>query len=313
MFLGRKFAIPYDTSTDKQVASIARAQITTGTAAPGAVIQVGDTVMAYGVTPQQAKMGDLDVKLRSFEQISNQAQEAVRRNIQWQYGEQVGEIKKSWWRKLLGVPHTDTSLNDLYPDSPGSKASPAPAATPAPAQKTAQAKTPKAASPKKASSKPQSAATAPAATPAAAPTATKPAPKAAAKKEPAITTFAADQRMSGQVESHLMTAFHNFARRHKASRAGDQWEMSRERPDGFSVVSVARHKASDAMERHEFRYDPASHKVLHRYTAAGAKDHVETPIQLEEFPKPDSKGKASDWMPHALYDYARSDNDQWVF
>jgi hypothetical protein len=323
MFLGRKFAIPYDTTADKQAASIARAQLTTGTASPGAVIQVGDTVMAYGITPQQAKMGDLDVRLRSFEQISNQAQDVVRRNIQWQYGEQVGEIKKSWWRELIGTAHRDVSLKNLYPDSPGaSERAAQAAATPtaqattptAPASNpTAQAATPTPqAKPKKAA--PKKPAAAPAQTPAPA-VATAPAPAGKAPKtkaSPAAQTIAADQRMPARIEGHLITAFHNFSRRHKAARDGAQWEMSNERPDGFSFASVARHKASDAIERHEFRFDPDSNKVLHRFTAAGAKDHVETPIDLGEMN--DSKGAPlKEWAPDNLHDYARSDNDKWVF
>jgi hypothetical protein len=91
IFRGRTFTIPYDTTTDQHVASMARAQITTRVASPGAVVQVGDQILPVGITPQQVYMGDLDIKLRSVHQLANQAQETVRNNIQWQYGEQVGE------------------------------------------------------------------------------------------------------------------------------------------------------------------------------------------------------------------------------
>lgn len=313
MFLGRKFTIPYDNTADKQVASIARAQLATGTAAPGAVVQVGDTVMTYGVTPQQAKMGDLDIKLRSFEQISNQAQDVVRRNIQWQYGEQVGEVKKSWWRKLIGIPHTETTFKDLYPDSGGSALAPVkPGSTQAPA----------AASPAPASSRSASAVkqaptkAAPKKTASAKPKASKPAasPATPSKKASQQVTalFSAEDRMPGHVEAHLTTAFHNFSRRHRSSRDASMWDVSKERPDGFSMVSVAKHKATNHIERHEFRYDPSSKQVLHRFTAAGKKDPVETSISLGEMT--DKHGNPTkNWSPDDLYDYTRSSNDSWAF
>lgn len=93
MFAGRRFSIPYSASADQVAASMARAHLITRTQTPGQVIQVGDKVIALGVEPDAlrdvAKMGDLDARLRSLDQLSSPAQDAVRRNIQWQYGEQV--------------------------------------------------------------------------------------------------------------------------------------------------------------------------------------------------------------------------------
>jgi len=103
MFRGRAFTIPYDTTMDERIASMARAQITRGVMSPGTVLQVGDQVMPVGITQQQVHMGDLDIKLRSFHQLSNEAQNVVRNNIQWQYGEQVGDVQKGFFSELFGL------------------------------------------------------------------------------------------------------------------------------------------------------------------------------------------------------------------
>lgn len=330
MFLGRKFTIPYDTTTDQQVSSIARAQIVTRTASPGAVIQVGDTVMTYGVTPQQAKMGDLDIRLRSFEQISNQAQDAVRRNIQWQYGEQVGEadpMKKGFLAQLFGVPHLSRPFEVLYPPvKPGAK--PAAAAVPAP--------NPAAPTPAKATAKP---AATPAATPSAtpaAPPAAKQSKKKAAKAPKSIETtnpasgqvdivtpgdarhpdsalapspFASPKKavrdaaatepfgrgIPAPAEADLLTSFYALANRHKKAR-GEGWDMGTTL-SGMTARTHATHGPSKAHEYHEISYDPESKGFVHRFKGALMDKPVETKLASS----------------NALYDHIQSDNDQWAF
>ena len=136
MFRGRAFTIPYDNSMDEKIASMARAQITTKVASPGAVIQVGDQVLPVGITPQQVHMGDLDIKLRSFHQLTNEAQSVVRNNIQWQYGEQVGDVQKGFLSELLGLGKYASPFKSpvqARPDAPLPQPEAFPSAAPAPA------------------------------------------------------------------------------------------------------------------------------------------------------------------------------------
>lgn len=125
LFAGRQFAIPYTTNADAQAASMARANVVTRAQTPGTVLQVGDKVVPIGITQQQAMMGNIDVRLRSYEQLSQPAQEAVRQNIQWQYGEQVHQnnvIEKGIMAKIGRALGMDT----LFPTATYEKPSIAP-------------------------------------------------------------------------------------------------------------------------------------------------------------------------------------------
>lgn len=274
MFSGRKFTIPYDTSTDQQVASMARAQIVTRTASPGQIIQVGDKVLAYGVTPQQAKMGDLDVKIRSYQQLTNEAQEAVRRNIQWQYGEQVGEpVKKGLLARLLGIPHFAVGKQDLYPEVPGrnrrslpkadmvkidppAPVAPAPAAT-APAKPTAAPAQP--AATKKTASK---------------------APKADAPK---ANTPTADKKSpaswSSGMRTEFITAAQNLAYEHRNYRASALWSTTTDESSPMRFVSTSKDLRGGNTETHELEFNPDTKKFTHRYTAPGSTKPVETVLE----------------------------------
>lgn len=336
IFLGRKFTIPYDTSTDQKVVSMARAQLVTGTAAPGAVIQVGDKVMAYGITPQEAKMGDLDVRLRSIDQLSAPAQEVVRRNIAWQYGAQVGEVKKSWISRLLGRTHlmTTTESRGVFPKpkersgelpapslfdaSPRPAAPQAPKAPPTPKAPAAPKKKPKATAKEVAEAKitaKKKAAPAPATpTTETSPPPAKPATKSAAKIAPKPGK-APEGRMPALIASHLGTAFDTFSRRHSGSRS-EGWDVKRERPDGYTLSSVATHGATGHTERHDFRYDEKSNSVIHSYTPPGGGDAEHTHISIGNPFTTGKKGeKVADpnWDPQDLYDYVVRSHDKWAF
>jgi hypothetical protein len=275
MFTGRVFSIPYDTGSDQHASSIGRAQIITRTAAPGAVIQVGDSVMAYGVTPQQAKMGDIDVRMRSYHQLTNEAQDAVRRNIQWQYGEQVGDIKKGWITQLLGIQ----ALQDVYkpqfppvpehnrrklrepmfsPAPPRSKKAAAPASAPAPETAASSLQGVKA---KVAAAQPK--------------------PKAAKTRMP-VPQEPEELEASPlprRDKSRFLNAVHAFSGLHEDSRGGD-WEVSQLwAPDNTSFASVAKHKKTGNIERHDFRFDPEKSQFLHRYKSALGEDVTDTHLE----------------------------------
>lgn len=203
MFEGRRFSLPYSTESDRAASSLARAQIVTGTQTPGTVLQVGDSVMPIGFTAHQAKMGNLDMQMRSFEQLSIPAQEAVRHNIQWQYGEQMSTaapVSKGLLSGIAKLTGLDRSFPGLVARVPASErkrdistlvAPATPAAAPAAAPATAPATVPavaSAAAPATAPAAPATAPAAPAAAPATAPAAAAMAPKKAPKKAPAKGT-----------------------------------------------------------------------------------------------------------------------------
>lgn len=329
MFSGRKFTIPYDTTTDQQVASMARAQIVTRTASPGQVIQVGDRVMAYGVTPQQAKMGDLDVKIRSYQQLSNEAQEAVRRNIQWQYGEQVGDadkVEKSFRGLLARLTGTVSShgyhMNpELYPEvstsrkgelpeasvvplKPKTVATPASApavtapATPAattttPAPKTAKTPKPKAEGKGKVKAAPK-------------PEGTAPAPLSASVTESAAPTKRGKNierptqwhgQMSPATKAEFLTAFQNLALKHKSLRGSEEWEVSRKHESPHLSTSTAKQDWTGHIERHELEFEPRTNSFVHRYTAPGSDKPIETRLDSID----------------ALHQHVTTPNESWGF
>lgn len=289
MFSGRKFSIPYSNVSDQQVSSMARAQIVTRTASPGQVIQVGDKVMAYGVTPQQAKMGDLDVKIRSFQQLSNEAQDVVRRNIQWQYGEQVGDVnkvEKGLLSRLLGLTHFGSG-GTHFPEVPEKNRSELP---PADLVKVGTGKPKRSAAPARPTSK----------TPAkAAPkTAAAPAPATAAPATSSEPTEATDVgKASATARMHLTTAFQTLARRHKAARQVDSWEVSRSYPSALLMTSTAKKDFTNEAETHELRYDPKTENYIHRHTKAGDAEPTEYHLN----------------SPEELYKHVVSNNESWDF
>lgn len=330
MFAGRKFTIPYQTATDEQVASMARAQIVTRTASPGQVIQVGDKVMAYGITPQQAKMGDLDVKVRSYQQLSNEAQDAVRRNIQWQYGEQVGApIEKSLIARLLGIPHLLVDKKNLYPEvtgrdrrrlppadivrvKPPQEAAPAPAAA-APA-KTASAKAPSKTS---RAAKPTAS---PVRVPAAAPEDEHEEPTGMEVSAPALevvpvsaavknykstaerprkptTPTASGEGMSPGTQATFNNAFSHLALAHKKLRSFKDWSITRTEESPNRRVITAKKDWSDETERHELEFQPSTKTFVHRYFAPGKSTPIETHLDTHE----------------ALLNHVLTRNDAWGF
>jgi hypothetical protein len=293
MFTGRTFSIPYSTASDQHTASMARAQIITRTSSPGTVIQVGDTVMAYGVTQQQARMGDLDVRLRSVDQLSSIAQDVVRRNIQWQYGEQVQEsttppdpaLQKSWITRLLGVSHmVGTDNPDLYPPVP---------------QRRERELRPPTLIPTRQKLKPQPR-----------PKVTRAKPKAAVPvptrhKDPGVginvrqqEAAAEDQARGGealqdmqawsaagsshatpQLAQHLTTAFNQLNHRHK-TLAPEGWVVTREQsPDGLMRASIATGPSGE-VDRHEVHIDMTSNSLVHRHYRPGAADPGEASFPL---------------------------------
>lgn len=206
IFLGRKFTLPYDTSADHRIAQMARAQIVTQVASPGTIVQAGDKILPIGVTRQEVRMGDLDVRLRSFDQLSAPAQDVVRRNIQWQYGEQVqeephgsqppatGEMAKGFFSDLLGINHLRNPQNVSYgPDKSGRIPSPSLFSTRVPTPRK----------PKASPATKTSATQVPAQAPGPAPY-TSPAPTTVAAASPAQTPSTSPAPKASSAASHIV-------------------------------------------------------------------------------------------------------------
>lgn len=304
MFRGRAFTIPYDTSMDEKIASMARAQITTKVASPGAVIQVGDQVLPVGITPQQVHMGDLDIKLRSFHQLTNEAQNVVRNNIQWQYGEQVGDVQKGFFSELFGLgkyaspfknpvqsrPDAPLPEPEAFPSKSESPATPAPAPDTAPSSRSPKPPKQTPSSPRRSRPKKTPSAATPTvseaaeqldalATPAAAPAPAKPKRSrsaAAPAAAPSAVRPQADAQVAtslgplrfdpkGQVPTHVHAAL--VTALHSLARA----HKKQAGDHSFAIGMVdgryvsSRTAQGGGSDRHMLSYDPGTNSFIHMF------------------------------------------------
>lgn len=122
-----KFSIPYGYKEDAYVANQARAMLNNATASLGSNIMVGDKMLPTGISRQDAKMGSLDVNLRSYHQLSTAAQEVIKRNIANQYGvakedlppEMLNKGFMDVLRKITGRDPTSPNFNPRKSPTPG--------------------------------------------------------------------------------------------------------------------------------------------------------------------------------------------------